>query len=81
MIEQWWPENWREIPVAEYPSFLPRDIYQLDGSGEPYNCIWCSEDIAIAYLPPASWAVSPTWQPLAPEPEPEPEPVPIPEPK
>lgn len=63
-----WVENWRELPVAEYDPDLPRDIYQLDPDGDPWNVMWCAENIAIAYIPQAEWAISPLWWPPEPGP-------------
>lgn len=63
MSDNWWPANWRELPVAPYPSDLPRDIYQLDANGDPWNTSWCAEDIAPLVFAPGTWAISPTWIP------------------
>jgi len=73
VLDERWPENWRELPIPEYPTHLPREIYQLDDDGDPWNVIWCAEDIAIAYLPAGKWAISPMWTPPAPEVPPAPE--------
>lgn len=67
-----WVENWRELPIADYPSHLPRNIYQLDPDGDPWNVMWCSEDVAVAYIPQELWAISPLWWPPEPVEPPEP---------
>lgn len=68
-VDERWPENWRDLPIADYPSNLPRDIYQLDADGDPWNVMWCAEDVAIQWIPQSQWAISPMWQPPAPEPQ------------
>lgn len=69
-----WPADWRERPIAAYDPDLPRDIYQLDKDGDPWNVMWCAENIAIAWIPRAEWEISPMWQPPEPPPPP-PDPV------
>lgn len=63
MSEKWWPDNWRELSIYPWPVDLPRDVYQLDENGDPWNTSWCAENIAPLVFPAGTWAPSPTWRP------------------
>lgn len=62
-----YPLNWRERNVfPDWPTDQPRDIYQLDENGDPYNTLFGAEDVAEIIWPGGEgtiWAVSPTWCP------------------
>ncbi len=61
------PDNWRERAVfPDWPTAVPREIYQLDANSEPFNALDCSVDVAELIWPGeegAVWALSPLWCP------------------
>jgi hypothetical protein len=67
MNDNKYPSNWRELPAfPAVPATEPRNVYQLDDAGAPYNTIFCSEANAEAMWPGGQgrqWSLDPLWCP------------------